>query len=210
MKRIILSVVTLVSISLLSQAQFKVGFKAGASQDNQRINVKEGSIFGSDNYKGYHVGIAGDLALGRNWYLQPQLLFSRKGATHLSSTGAGDIKVRMSYVEVPVNILYKLDLPFGKVFGGTGAAFSYAVGGKEQQGGVTRKLYNGTVRDWKRGDVSLTFTAGLEFNSGFFASVNSQKGLMDIHRTDGVSVKNKSMSVSVGYLLDWKKMRRKA
>ena len=210
MKKIILSVVALVSISLLSEAQFKVGIKAGASQDNQRVNVKEGSIFGSDNYKGYHAGFVGDLAIGGNFYLQPQLLFSRKGATHLSSTGAPDIKVQMSYVELPVNVLYKFDLPFGKVFGGAGAAFSYAVGGREQQGDVTRKIYGRAVKDWKREDVGLTFTAGLEFNNGFFASVNSQKGLMNIHQADGVSVKNKSVSVSVGYLLDWKKFKRKA
>ena len=114
----------------------------------------------------------------------------------------------MSYVELPVNILYKFDLPFGKVFGGAGAAFSYAVGGREQQGDVTRKIYGGAVKDWKREDVSLTFTAGLEFNNGFFASVNSQKGLMNIHQADGVSVKNKSVSVSVGYLLDRKKFKQ--
>jgi hypothetical protein len=210
MKKIILSVVALVSVSLLSQAQFKLGVKAGANQDNQRVNVKEGSIFGSDNRKGYHAGLVGELDLGGNFYLQPQLLFSRKGSTLLSSTGAQDIKVSMSYVELPVNLLYKIDLPFGKVFGGAGAAFSYAVGGKEQQGDVTKKLYGGGVKNWKREDVSLTFTAGLEFNNGFFASVNSQKGLMDIYKGNEVSVKNKSMSVSVGYLIDLKKFKRRA
>jgi hypothetical protein len=106
--------------------------------------------------------------------------------------------------------LYKIDLPFGKVFGGAGAAFSYAVGGKQQQGDVTTKLYGSGVKNWKREDVSLTFTAGLEFNNGFFVSANSQKGLMDIYKGNGVSVKNKSMSVSVGYLVDLKKFKRRA
>jgi len=32
-----------------------------------------------------------------------------------------------------------------------------------------------------------------------------KKGLFDIHRSDNKPVKNKSMSVSVGYMLDWKK-----
>ena len=147
MKKVLLSILTVVSFSLLSHAQLKFGIKAGTNQDNQRINVTESSIYGSNNFKGYHAGLIGDLNIGGNFYLQPQLLFSRKGATHLSTAGSGDIKVKMSYVELPVNVLYKANLPFGKVFGGAGGAFSYAVGGQEQQGGVTKKLYGSADKD---------------------------------------------------------------
>ena len=207
MKKILLSVLAVISFSLLSHAQFKVGIKAGSSLDNQRINVTEGTVYGSDSFKGYYAGLTGDMNIGGNFYLQPQLLYNRKGATHLSSIGEKDIKVRMSYVELPVNVLYKADVSFGKVFAGAGATFSYAVGGKEKQGGVTRKLYSGAVKDWRREDLSLNFTAGLEFNNGIFVSINSQKGLLDIHKADGISVKNRL--VSVGYLIDWNKFKRK-
>ncbi|MBL7741603.1 MAG: PorT family protein [Chitinophagaceae bacterium] len=209
MKKIMLSSVAALLIAAVSQAQFKVGLKAGGNLDNQKVNVKEGTIYASDNLKGYHAGLIGELDLGSNFYLQPQLLFSRKGAMHLSSTGAGDTKVRISYVELPVNVLYKLDLPFGKAFAGAGGAFSYGIGGKETQGDVSGKIYSG-VKDWRREDISLTFTAGLEFDNGFFASINSQKGLLDIHQSKDVTIRNKSMSVSIGYLIDWNKLRRKA
>jgi hypothetical protein len=115
----------------------------------------------------------------------------------------------MRYLELPVNILYKIRLPFGKAFAGTGATYSYALTGREKQDGTRRNLFAGES-GWKRQDVSLNFTTGLEFNNGLIVSLNSQKGLMDIHRSAATSVKNKSMSVAVGYLLDWKKPVRKA
>lgn len=208
MKKIILSAVAALVLTAVSQAQLRIGVKAGANLENQRVSVSQGSIYGSDRIKSYHAGLIGDLDLGGNFYLQPQLLFSRKGAMHLSTTGAHNSKVTMSYVELPVNVLYKFDLPFGKVFAGAGGAFSYAVGGKEQRDGVSTKIFENGVKDWKREDVSLSFTAGLEFNNGLFASINSQRSLLDIHKSSDISVKNKSVSVSVGYFLDWKRTRR--
>jgi hypothetical protein len=209
MKKIFLSVVTILSISLLSNAQFKVGIKAGINDNDQRIKVTEGSIYGGDKFKGYHAGLIGDLNLGGHFYLQPQLLFSRKGAVHLSSVGAKEMKIKMNYLEMPVNVLYKINLPFGKVFGGTGVTLSYAVGGKQEQDGVTKKLFSNTGNTWRREDLSLNFTAGVEFSNGLFVSANSQKGLVDIYKA-GAGIKNRSMSVSVGYLIDWNKFKRKA
>ena len=208
MKKIILSAVAVITLAVVSQAQFKIGVKGGINEENQRVNVTSGTIYASDDFKSYHAGLIADISMGGNFYLQPQLLFSRKGATHLSLTETRPTEVRMSYVELPINVVYKFNLPFAKLFAGAGGAISYGIGGKEQQGSVGSKLYK--TSNWKRGDLSLTFTAGLEFDNGFFVSANSQKGLRDVYRTDGMSVKSKSVSVSVGYFIDWKKFKRKS
>jgi len=208
MKKFILSAIGVITFTIASQAQLKLGIKAGAGLSNQRINVTEGSIYSSENFKGYHAGIISDLHLGGNFYLQPQVLFSQKGVTLLHTNGH-DAQLKMSYLEVPVNLLYKFNLPCGKIFLGAGGAFSYAVAGKQTIDGQKTNLYKGD-KDWKREDISLTFTAGFEFNNGLFASVNSQKGLLNTSNVSGVSAKNESLSVSVGYLIDWKKLKRKA
>jgi hypothetical protein len=209
MKKIFLLSFAVLFFSFLSQAQFKLGVKAGINDNNQRLNVSEGSVYSGDRLKGFHAGLVGDIDLGRNFYLQPQLLFTRKGAEHLSSTGASATKVRLNYVEMPVNLVCKFGLPFGKIVVGTGATYSYAIGGKAIQQGTATKLFSeGSA--WNRQDLSLNFTAGLEFNNGLFISANSQKGLLDIYKAGNTSVKNKSMSLSVGYLIDWKKLARKA
>lgn len=208
MKKIIfLSFITL-SLALLSNAQLKVGIRAGLNQNNQRINVTEGNLFAQDDLKGFHAGVMTDLNLGHRFYLQPQLLFSRKGAAHHSSVDAGVCKIRMNYLEMPVNVVYKINLPFGKAFAGTGATYSYAIGAKALQDGTTTNLFKGTT-GWQRHDLSLNFTTGLQFDNGLIISLNSQKGLMDINKSPGTSVRNKSMLVSVGYLIDWKKLSRK-
>jgi hypothetical protein len=203
MKKILLSSFAIIAFTLFSQAQFKVGIKAGANTSQQRINVSEGNaLFSNDKFKSFHAGLISELRISEHLYLQPQLLYTRRGATLLSSTGAADTKVRINYIDLPVNLVYKFPLSFGKIFGGAGPVFSYAFSGKEEQNGHKMNLYS-DVKTWRHEDISLSFTAGFEFNNGLFVSVNSQKGLLDVYKTNGVSVKNRSTSVSIGYLIDW-------
>jgi hypothetical protein len=205
----IFAVVTVTVFSLASMAQFKAGIKVGGNLSKQRVNVSgNGDLFSNDEARSWHAGLISEVKITENLYLQPQLLYVRKGATLQHAMGAGDTKVRLNYVEVPVNLLYKISLPFGKIFAGGGASFGYAFSGKEEQNGVKRKLYR-DIKDWKREELSLNYTVGIEFNNGLFASFNSQKGLTDIYKIDGTSVKNRAMSVSVGCLLDWRKPFRK-
>lgn len=200
MKKIILISLSITLVAA-SQAQFKVGLLAGGNKINQRLDITEGSFFAGDNTRSFHTGVKADILLGGNFFLQPHLLYSRKGATHLSSMDAKDKRVTLNYVEAPVNLVYKIGLPFGKAFLGTGVSFSYAIAGKEKQDGQVAKLFRENSA-WNRKDLGLNFTAGIEFSNGLFASLNSQKGLLDVYRGHGMSVKNKSTSFSVGYLID--------
>lgn len=202
MKKILLSALTVIAFSLLAQAQVKLGVKAGGNISKQRINSSHGSsLFTNDKYKSFHAGFISEFTLSERLYLQPQLLYSRKGATLLISTGAADTKVRINYIDLPVNLVYKLPVSFGKIFAGAGAAFSYGFEGKQEQNGQKTGLYSGNT--WKHEDLSLSFTAGAEFDNGLFVSINSQKGFLDVYKADGVSVKNRSVSVSLGYMIDW-------
>jgi hypothetical protein len=209
MKKIFLSAFAVIALALLSQAQFRIGVKAGADISQQRVNVSQGNaLFSNDHFKGYHAGLIIEFKVAENVYVQPQLLYTRKGSTLLSSTGGADTKVRFNYIDVPVNVVYKLPVSFGKIFAGAGPSFSYGFSGKQEQAGHKTGVYS-DHSTWKREDLSLSFTAGVEFNNGLFASINSQKGMMDVYRTDGISVKNRSVSASIGYMIDWKQLKRK-
>jgi hypothetical protein len=210
MKKFILATAAIIAFVTVSQAQFKVGIKAGANYSEQRVNVSHGAgFFSNDNFKTFHAGLIGEMPIADRFYLQPQLLYTRKGSTLLSASGAPDTKVRIDYIELPVNVLYKIPVSFGKVFAGTGATIAYGFRGKEMQAGQKRDVYS-DLNTWKREDLSLNFTAGLEFNNGLFLSVNSQKSLLNTYKVDGVSVKNRSVSFSVGYLIDWKTIRKRS
>jgi hypothetical protein len=210
MKKMILTTIALVSLVMISNAQFRVGIKAGGNISKQRVNVSSGnSLYSNDNFKSYHAGVITEFKLSDRFYLQPQLLYTSKGSTLLSSTGAADAKLRLHYLEMPVNLVYKLPVSFGYLFGGAGGAFSYGISGKQTQAGHNTSVFDRN-QSWRREDISLTFTAGVEFNNGLFVSVNSQKGMLDINKAPGVSVKNSSVSVSLGYMIDWKKLKGKS
>lgn len=208
MKKILLSVFAIIAFGIFSNAQFRVGVKAGGTISKQRINSSYGSsLFSNDNYKSYHAGIVSELRLSERWYLQPQLMYSRKGATILHSTGMADTKLRINYIDAPVTILYKLPVSFGKIYGGAGPVFSYGFGGRQEQNGQKQRVYADDT--WRHEDLALSFTAGVEFNNGLFASISSQKGLLDIYKPGNASVKNSSVSLSVGYMIDWNAFKRK-
>ena len=207
MKKILLSAFAVIAVATLTQAQFKVGVVAGGNLSKLRING-ESSLFTNDNFKGYHAGLIAEVKLSENIYVQPQLTYTRKGATLLSSTDAATSKLRMNYVGLGANIIYKLPVGFGKIFGGAGASYSYGFNGTQEQNGQKKELYS-DIKTWKRSDVSLNFTAGLELNNGLFVSANSQKGLLDVYKASNGSVKHRAYSVSIGYLMDWSKLKRK-
>jgi hypothetical protein len=94
MKKFLFSAIAILTISIAAEAQVKVGVTAGAQLSNQRINVQGKSLYAGQNFKGYNAGLTADIKLSDHFYLQPQLLYSRKGATLLSSAGDAASKVK--------------------------------------------------------------------------------------------------------------------
>lgn len=207
MKKIILSVCTFVAFSLTTQAQFKVGILAGGNQSELRVNGNA-NLFSSDHFRSYHAGLVGDWQIGNKLFLQPQLLYVRKGGTLSGSTEATSSQLRMNHINLAMNIVHKFPLSFGKVFIGAGPSITYAISGTQEMNGQKKKLYK-EVKDWKREDVGVNVMAGLELKNGLFANFSAQRGLMDVYKLNGASVKNRSYSVSVGYLINWKKGKDK-
>ena len=209
MKKIFLSVFAVVSL-VVSQAQLKVGIKAGGNLSNQHSNAARGTkLLSKDAFRGYQAGLVADVHVVGNLYVQQQLLYTRNGAKYTSKVNGYETKLTMRSIETPVNILYKVNTSFGKIVAGGGPSVSYGFGGRMEQNGQTKKLYSGAMKDFRRIDISANATAGVEFNNGLFTSVNYQMGLRDVNKIAGVNTKNRSVSVSVGYLIDWNKSKRK-
>ena len=202
MKKIFLLAGAVIICSLASQAQFKVGIVTGANVSNQHRNdVNGGKLISNEAFKGFHAGVVADWQIAKNIYLQPQLLYTRKGAKYTAALGT-DARLTLNYVEMPVNILYKVNIPFGKIVAGAGPVIGYSFSGKLQNNGQVKKLYSTDMKNWNRLDISANAMAGLEFNNGFFANVNYQYGFKDINKSAGTSVKNRSVGLSVGYLVN--------
>ena len=208
MKKIILSAIAVLSLGLMTQAQINVGIKAGRNfsiQDRSDASVSQ--LFSSESFKGFHVGLIAETEILPHLFLQPQLLYVKTGSKF--TTKENDwTKLTLKTLEMPVNILYKVDTRFGKLFAGAGPVLSYGIGGKLEQNESRTNPY-GDAGEYKRFDISGNALAGVEFRNGFFCSVNYQRGFRDISKTSA-EVKNRSMSISVGQTIEWKKNKRKA
>jgi hypothetical protein len=208
MKKIILSAMAVLSISLMTQAQINVGIKAGRNLSIQdRSDASVNQLFSSESFRGFHVGLIVEAEILPHLFLQPQLLYVKTGSKF--TTKEGDwTKLTLKTIEMPVSLLYKVDTRFGKLFAGVGPVLTYGIGGKLEQNETRTKPY-GHAGEYKRFDISGNALAGVEFRNGFFCSVNYQRGFRDISKTNA-EVKNRSMSVSIGQTIEWKKNKRKA
>jgi len=189
------------------------GVRAGVNFQN--INGRDASDDKLENKLAtrFHVGANAEIPIAPEFYVQPGILFSTKGAK-LADGFAGDPSLNLSYIEVPVNVLYKPTLGAGKLLLGFGPYVAYGIGGKlKTEGADTDVKFKGTVKAgddpntvyYKPFDAGANFLFGYEFANRFSAQLNAQLGLVNINSgydgipdTDARSA-NTGFGVSVGY-----------
>src|SRR5687767_8264513 len=105
--------------SFISQAQSTsvsaggttFGIRAGVNFQN--LNGKFAGVDMENKLKaGFNVGVNAEIPLADEFYIQPGLLFTTKGAK--ADDDADNGKININYVELPVNFLYKPVLGTGK------------------------------------------------------------------------------------------------
>ena len=203
---------TMVTLAALSTQAQKTTFGVRAGVNFQNINGKDAADDKLD-FKlktGFHVGANAEIPIADEFYLQPGVLFSTKGA----KADEGDGKVNIAYIEVPINFLYKGDLGDGKLLLGVGPYIAFGVGGKIKEGGNEADLkFKNEITPaeamadpyLKRIDAGGNLLAGYEFNNKFSFQLNAQLGLVKINpkikgvSNDDTKWKNTGFGLSVGY-----------
>lgn len=187
------------------------GIRAGVNFQN--LN---GEVLGNDlDYKlkpGFHIGVNAEIPIAPEFYIQPGLLFSTKGADWDNSSNT---KTNINYLELPINFLYKPTLGTGKLLLGFGPYAGYAIGGKlkDDDGDIDLEFESelSTAEagkygyTFKRFDFGANFLAGYEFSQKISVQLNAQLGLVNISPevngfdTDDNFTKNTGFGISVGY-----------
>jgi len=208
--KVLLLALATTALSLTSKAQVSFGVRAGINFQN--INGEWANQDLDYNMKtGFHIGVNAELPVVPDFYLQPGLLFSTKGAK-LEVTG-DDIKYNVSYLEIPVNLLYKPAFGPGKLLLGFGPYVGIAVGGKMKQGSndVSYQFKNDvssaefqTRPTQKRLDFGGNLLAGYELSSKISVQLNAQLGMTNLYpKIDGKKIdakaKNTGFGISFGY-----------
>jgi hypothetical protein len=186
------------------------GVRAGLNFQNLNGNDINGNDFNGKIKAGINLGVNVEIPIAPDFYVQPGLLFSTKGAKDKTYR---KVNYGLSYLEIPINLVYKPELGDGKLILGFGPYIGVAVGGsyKDIDGNksdyqfdnkITKTEYDAhaTVR---RMDLGGNLLAGYELSSKLSFQLNAQLGMVNIAPKvagyDKYKVKNTGFGVSVGY-----------
>lgn len=185
-KLLVVSLVVLFAIS--ANAQFKLGVTGG-------LNVAGMTGVGFDkSLMGFHAGLIADISLGPIG-VQPGLEFSQKGA----KASEGDSKLTLNYIDVPVNLAYKIGLPGAKILLLAGPNFGYGLSGTSSFGGESNDIKFGSeAGQTKRMDLGLNLGGGVQFLK-LQGTISYTLGLTNLNNDGGDAVKNNVLKVSLAY-----------
>jgi hypothetical protein len=172
-------------------------FAALGGVNFQNLNGKDvsGNNLENDMLTGFHAGFNAQVPVAPQFFFQPGLLFSTKGAKISESS------YKLSYVELPLNFVYKALLGSGYFMLGFGPYVAYGIGGKDIEFKKTVEPGDSdAIQYFKPFDSGANLFFGYELPSGLFLQLNTQLGLLDINPEDNrISGDNKSTLRNTGY-----------
>jgi hypothetical protein len=186
------------------------GVRAGLNFQNLTGEDRDGHKYDNKIKTGVNIGLNAEIPVAEDFYVQPGLLFTTKGAKDKTYR---KVNTRLSYLEIPINLLFKPELGDGKLLLGFGPYIGIAVGGSFTDGAgnkydfkfankVTVAEASGNVY-MRRMDFGGNFLAGYELSNKLSFQLNAQLGLNNIAtKVDGYKrdkIKNTGFGVSVGY-----------
>jgi hypothetical protein len=199
-----------------ADAKTSFGILGGVNFQNLTGTDAGGDKLTNDMVLGYHAGVNIQIPIVPQFYFQPGLLFSPKGAKNAYSSVTSTTK--LSYIEMPLNLVYKGLLGNGFFMLGFGPYVGYGVGGKVTTEGGDVALKTDVefknvvevgdpllVTYYKAFDIGGNIFAAYELSNGIFAQFNTQLGMVKINpedkriTNDGSSVKNTGFGLSLGY-----------
>jgi hypothetical protein len=195
MKKIIVILAVLI-VAINADAQIKLGIKAGLNISDMSFSNKKGVGENLDNLyanrTGWHLGMAMKVKLPAfPLVLQPELLFSTKG-----SNGAnGGEKLRLNYIEIPINLQWGIQLGKVRPYAELSPYFSYLIGSNKALS---------TLNSW---DGGLGLGVGIDIwklqISGKYVWGFGKVGDIKDASNDEIigSFKNRSIQISLGYFL---------
>ena len=228
MKKSIGLITSMILFTMFLQAQEKVnpggntsfGLRAGVNFQNINGKDENGDKLENDLLTGFNIGINAEIPVGVDFYFQPGLLYTIKGAKSkeviLGQTIKG--KMKISYLELPLNFLYKPLLGTGHLILGFGPYVALGVNGKATYEGGGSSLdsdikFKNKVMDTDSDDfvyirpleAGANLLAGYEFGNRVSFQLNAQLGLTKINPEyegipdDKTSAKNTGFGFSLGF-----------
>jgi hypothetical protein len=175
----------LLLFATVASAQISVGVLGGVNFQNMNGKNYSGDAIENAMIPGFHAGVNVQIPVAPEFYFQPGVLFSTKGAKNPGSILTTTTK--LSYIELPLNFVYKGALGNGFVLLGVGPYVAYAINGNvtTEGGSITlntpvkfQNVIEATdsplIPYYRALDAGGNIFFGYEMSNGIFAQLNAQ------------------------------------
>ena len=191
--------------TFVSYGQARFGIQGSVQSSNLSVSSNGVSV-SFDRKIGFRVGVMADLPLGGSALsFRPQALYSAKGFGLPSnlSVGTTNNSLTLSYLEVPLQLMYGLSAGSGKVMLGAGPYVAYLL--SQSDGSTT----GSTISDSQnRFDLGATLSAGYDTAGGVTLSAYFSPGFTNFVKNSATSGTGTSASslntafgLNIGYFL---------
>lgn len=204
MKNKILSIALILVLSAsvaIAQEKSKMSFGILGGINFQNLNGKlsGGDKLENDMLFGFHGGVNVQMPIAPEFYFQPGLMFAIKGAKNTTTILGSEItdEIKLNYIEVPLNLVYKGALGNGFFMLGFGPYLAYGISGKQVVQGNSLSYERGV--DYNAFDAGANIFAGFETAGGLFLQLDTQFGMLDIDPDENSTAKNTGFGLSLGY-----------
>jgi hypothetical protein len=191
MKKVILSLALLAGLSATAHAQATFGLKAGGSYTS--FTGDQSDTF--ESRFGFHGGLVANLAVNDMFSIQPEVLYSMKGADQ--KIGDAKFPNRLGYVDIPVMLQVNAD----GLFFEAGPQLGILVSAKHDMlVGTTTVKDVDFKADTETIDFGYAVGLGYKVDSGPMVGLRYNGGITDFTKADNVSRRNSAFQLYVGYM----------
>ncbi len=177
------------------------GVRAGVGLQNITGKNELGNKLDNKLTPAINAGINVEIPLVKDFYLQPGVLISTRGAKFNDNKTA-----HLTYLEIPVNFVYKPALGMGHLIAGFGPYIDFGLGGKYKYDGNTPDqdihFTNNATNEsgyYRRVGAGANLLFGYEFKNKLSFQLNTQLGLTDINPKYDNVVTSKAVAKNVGF-----------
>lgn len=224
----LLSLCAFLTILSSGFSQVKWDINAGLNYSNIIAKDQDGNKSNTSSVPGIYLGLGVGIPLSQLVSVQPTLVYVKRGFQQTGESHVGwgrDFEAKTSYIELPVDFLYKPKIGPGNLLIAAGPYIGYGTGGKWTTNGTV--LIGDIMIDGK-GDIAFQNDAlisgkgmnsytyarpwdyGVHFRIGYALfgqyslSFNVQRGIADLQPRWGdyqpeSTVRNKSLGVTLSY-----------
>lgn len=196
MKKLILSLALVAGVSAMANAQARIGLKAGASLTTFG-GADADVLFKTANKFGFNGGLVANLPLGDVLSVQPEVLFSMKGA---QADANSKVKYNLNYIDIPVMLQYNAD----GLFFEAGPQLGFLASGKLTDGTTDIDIKDGL----NKVDFGYAVGLGYKLESGPMVGLRYNGGITSIDKeesgTTAAKIRNNAFQLYVGYMFGGK------